>query len=156
MLYFSLFYPHITYDIVAWGSTYSSYLHHIQILQNKTIRAITDVGFKQEFTPIYNQSEILKLKNVHTLALGKFMHQYSKASLPSSLSSLFSLVNNFHSYSTRNCNNFSLSCYSSSRLQSFFIYHGIKTWNCISTKTRQENYNQFKIKFQKALLAQQI
>ena len=46
MLYFSLFYPHITYGIVAWGSTYSSYLHRIQILQNKANRAITDVGFK--------------------------------------------------------------------------------------------------------------
>ena len=117
----------ITYGIVAWGSTYSSYQHRIQILQNKAITAITDVGIKQELTPIYNQLEILKLKNVHTLALDKFMHQYSIASLPSSLSSLFTLVNNFQSYSTRNCNNFSLSCYSSSRLQSFFIYHGIKT-----------------------------
>ena len=86
MLYFSLFYPHITYGIVAWGSTYSSYLDCIQVLQNKAIRAIiTDVGFKQELTPIYSQLEILKLKNVHTLALGKFMHQYSKASLSSSL-----------------------------------------------------------------------
>ena len=138
------------------GITYSSYLHRIQILQNKAIRAIIDVDFKQELTPIYNQLEILKLKNVHTLALGKFMHQYSKASLPSSLSSLFFLVNNFHSYSTRNCNYFSLFCYSSSRLQSSFIYHGIKTWNCILTETRQENYNQIKIKFQKALLALQI
>ena len=85
MLYFSLFYPHITYGIAAWGSTYSSFLHRIQILQNKAIRAITDVGFQQELTPIYSQLEILKLKNVHTLALGKFMQQYLKASLPSSL-----------------------------------------------------------------------
>ena len=93
-----------------------AYLHRIQILQNKAIRAITDVGFKQELTPIYNQSEILKFKNVHTLAMGKFMHQYSKTFLPCSVSSLFSLVNNYHSYSTRNSHNFSLSCYSSSPL----------------------------------------
>ena len=40
MLYYSLIYPHIKYGIVAWGSTYKTYLKRLEVIQNKAIYAI--------------------------------------------------------------------------------------------------------------------
>ena len=40
-IYYALFYPFLTYDIVVWGATYENLLKPVLTAQKKVIRAIT-------------------------------------------------------------------------------------------------------------------
>ena len=121
-------YPHLTHGIIVWGSSFKCDVSKIEVLQNKAIRAIANAKFKQRLLPLYHQLDILPLKQIYALQLGKFMHKSSTSSLPLPISHLFSQVQLRHSYSTRNSCNLSLAYYSSSKLQSSFVYIGVKLW----------------------------
>ena len=54
------------------------------------------------------------------------------------------MVNLCHSYSTRNQFNYSLSCYSSSKLQTPFIFNLIKIWNSIPISIRNLPFKRFR------------
>ena len=140
MLYFSLMYLLLTHGIIAWGSSFKCNVKKIEVLQNKAIRAIASAKFKQRLLPLYHQLDILPLKQIYALQLGKFMHKSSTSSLPLPISHLFSQVQLRHCYSTRNSCNLSLACYSSSKLQSSFVHKGIKLSNAIPPLIRKCNF----------------
>ena len=145
ILYYSLFYPHIKYGIVIWGSTYKSYLKRLEVIQNKAIYAITKTkSYKQKLAPLYHKLEILPIRQLYKIEIAKFMHKLSTSSLPQPLLDQFSMVNLRHSYSTRNQFNYSLSCYSTSKLQTSFIFNAIKIWNSIPISIRNLPFKRFK------------
>ena len=93
MLYFSLMYPHFTHGIIVWGSLFKCDVKKIEVLQNKAIRAIANAKFKQRLLPLYHQLDILPLKQIYALQLGKFMHKFFTSSLPLPISHLFHKCN---------------------------------------------------------------
>ena len=98
-----MFYPHIKYGIVVWGSTYKPYLKKLQVIQNKANYAITKTkSYKQKLAPLYHKLEILPIRQLHKVEIAKFMHKLSTSSLPQPLLDQFSMANLQHSYSTRN------------------------------------------------------
>ena len=64
MLYYPLVHPHLTYDILIWGTTYKSYLNTLQLSQNKAMRAITKQRSSDRITPIYRRLQVLKINDV--------------------------------------------------------------------------------------------
>ena len=140
--YYSLFYPHIKYGIVACSSTYKSYLKKLEVIQNKAIYAITKTkSYKQKLAPLYHKLKILPIGQLYKVKIAKFMHKISTSSLSQTLIDQFSMVNLRHSYSTRNPFNYSLSCYSSSKLQASF--NAIKIWNSIPISIRSLPFKRF-------------
>ena len=145
ILYYSLFYSHIKYGIVTWGSTYKSYLKRLEVIQNKAIYAITKTrSYKQKLAPLYHKLEILPIRQLYKIEIAKFMHKLSTSSLLQPLLDQFSMINLRHSYSTKNQFNYSLSCYSSSKLQTSFIFNANKIWNSIPISTRNLPFKRFK------------
>ena len=155
MLYFSLVCSHLTHGIIAWGSSFKCDVKKFEVLQNKAIRAIANAKFKQRLLPLHHQLDILPLKKICALQLGKFMHKSSTSSLPLPISHLFSQVLR-HSYSTRNFCNLSLACYFSSKLQSSFVYKGIKLWNAIPPLIQKYNFKKFNRELRKLLASKQL
>ena len=47
MLYYSIVYPYILYGIIIWGSTYTSHLNNLQLIQNKAVRAICSLNWRK-------------------------------------------------------------------------------------------------------------
>ena len=43
--------PHILYGIILWGSTFTSHLKKLQLLQNKAVRAICSLNWREHVTP---------------------------------------------------------------------------------------------------------
>ena len=55
-LYFALIHSLLLYGIITWGSTFSTYLHRLQILQNKAVRAVVGAHYYDSAKPIILQT----------------------------------------------------------------------------------------------------
>ena len=82
MLYYSIVYPHILYGIIIWGSTSTSHLNNLQLIQNKAVRAICSLNWREHVTPCFHRLKILKIKDVAKMEIAKFVHQSVNHSLP--------------------------------------------------------------------------
>ena len=75
MSYYSIVYPHILYGIILWGSTYTSHLKKLQLLQNKAVRAICSLNWREHVTPCFNRLSILEVRDVTKMEMAKFVHK---------------------------------------------------------------------------------
>ncbi|CAN7952125.1 unnamed protein product, partial [Ixodes pacificus] len=64
LVYNSLFYSHLNYCNLVWGTTISTNLERIHLLQKKAIRAIADVPFQSHTSDLFKKFRII---NVHPL-----------------------------------------------------------------------------------------
>ena len=113
------------YGIIK-GSTYSSYLTSSQTLQNKATSAIAKLKSKDRVTPIYKQYNLLKTNDIYRFEIAKFMHHFHTKSFPFFLTDYVIIIK--LRFPTAQI---FFSHYSSSRLQRFIKYSGVKLWNCI-------------------------
>ena len=62
-LYYAMVHPCLIYGLVAWGSTFPSYIEKLIILsyQNKTVKLIGGGNYLDRATPYYSKLNILKL-----------------------------------------------------------------------------------------------
>ncbi len=73
-LYYSIFYPHLTYGVLLWGTTSKQNVNQIVVLQKKSIRAIIKSNFNDHTATLFYQHSILKLDDIYNLHLGNFMY----------------------------------------------------------------------------------
>lgn len=64
-IYYTLFYPHLTYCVSLWGSTWPSFLNKLTILQNKFFRCVFHKKKFDSTAEIYQSRNILKLSSIH-------------------------------------------------------------------------------------------
>ena len=88
-LYYSLIYPFLIYGIIIWGNTYSTTLQPLYILQKKAVRIMTFSTFDEHSTPLFRLLEIMKLSDLVTFHIARFMHKFHNNSLPSNFDTFF-------------------------------------------------------------------
>ena len=155
-LYYSMIHPHLLYGISIWGNTSDRSLQQLITLQNKAVKIISGGQWRDHVTPYYEQSKILKLKDLYTYEVAKMMHKHSRKQLPSSFNSYFATVNAKHTRTTRLASsdfNLFLPRYRTKKLQRNFKYQGVKIWNSLSEELKILSFNQFKIKYKQKLLS---
>ena len=145
ILYYALIYPHLTYGITVWGSTFKSYFKPLQVLQNKAMRAIDNLNWKERVTPVYRKYKILKLNDIHKLEIAKFMYKFSKKSLPFTFNNYYKNIKICHDHDTRQSaqKDYFLTLHKTSRLQRSIKFLGIKVWNSIPTSIRNKSFKNF-------------
>lgn len=77
-LYYSLIHSHLTYMLLAWG--YDS--KEIFLKQKAAIRLIHNKHYLSHTDPLFKDSKILKVEDIHTQAQLKFCHKYVNGQLP--------------------------------------------------------------------------
>ena len=138
-LYFSLIYPYLVYCISVWGSTYSSNLNRIFILQKKCIRIISKSSYDAHTEPLFKALRILKFADIYKFQVGKMMFLFRKGLLPSAFCNMFPLRNTFHSYNTRTCEHFHVASYRTN-IRSFAIrFQGPKLFNSFDSSLKNAN-----------------
>ena len=155
-LYYSMIHPHLLYGISIWGNTSDRSLQQLITLQNKAVKIISGGQWRDHVTPYYEQSKILKLKDLYTYEVAKMMHKHSRKQLPSSFNSYFATVNAKHTRTTRLASsefNLFLPRYRTKKLQRNFKYQGVKIWNSLSEELKILSFNQFKVKYKQKLLS---
>ena len=77
-VYYALFYPHILYEILGWGSAAKASIKPIQILQNKVLRIMNKSTWSDRVNNdlLCQKYKVLKINDLYKLELGKFMYLY--------------------------------------------------------------------------------
>lgn len=148
LLYYSLVFPHLLYGILGWGSSNSSILHPLQVLQNKIIRIICFTKRNEHVTnnSLFQKLNILKLKDIYYLEMAKFMYQFEKGELPNLFQSYFVSAKAIHKYNTRNANNknYYIHSINSNTAKKSLPFSGAQIWNSLKLEWKDLSYHKFK------------
>ena len=131
-LYYSFIYPYLTYCNHIWGATYKTRLKRLVILQNKAIRVLAQAGNRTSSDPLYKKLNIMKLENINTYLIGRFMFCVSINKVPQSFGSLFRKNNEFHNYETRSAHHLHLPSVKLDLSKTGIKYRGAIVWNLIA------------------------
>ena len=90
-LYYSLIHSHLLYGIIIWGNTYKTYLKRLTTLQNRAVKTSAGALWRDNTANSNMQLQVLKLNELHTNEIAKFMNKYTSKNLPPQLLLLFYL-----------------------------------------------------------------
>ena len=138
-----------------WASTYSTYLTKLKRLQNKALRIILKTSIRNRISPQYHQFEILKLEELYTYEIAKFMYQFNRNKLPDNFNHYFSYSSNVSHYTTRQSEQpttMFLPCFMTARTQRSIKFIGTKIWSNIPHDVKKLTYSKFKPCYKKILL----
>ena len=156
-IYFALFHPHLLYGLVAWGSTFPTYMSKLESLQNKAVKIIGGGTTRESPTPFYGQLKILKLTDLYKFEIAKLVHDFLHDKLPSSsvFSHLFQKslqISHRFTRSSSNKNKLHIPLYRTNRLQRSIRYQGVPVWNSIPMEIQNLPKHSFKVKLKEYLL----
>ena len=81
--YYAHIFPYLSYNIIIWGSAFTTHLNQLIIQQKRTIRTIANVGFRDHTEPLFKRFKLLKLKDIYNFQLGTYMfHARSRGEYP--------------------------------------------------------------------------
>lgn len=100
-LYYSLVYSHLSYGIILWGSTYATHINKLVTMQKKIVRAISNAEYNEHAHPFFLELNLLKLNDIYTIEMAKFMYKYVNKDLPEPLSNIFVNTHHIHDHNTR-------------------------------------------------------
>ena len=102
---YNLIYPYIAYAILAWGSTYTSFLQKVQVKQNHVARLIffaNTSGKDTESALLFlNLLDMLTIYNIYSLHVLKLAHLWHKGQLLDVFHNNFQYASEVHSYNAR-------------------------------------------------------
>ena len=133
-LYFALIHPLLLYGIITWGSTFSTYLHRLQILQNKAVRAVVGAHYPDSAKPILSNLHKLQIDDLFKFENAIFVFKWNRNNVPISFSNFFKKTRNVSKRITRQSSkssNLYIPRCRSNRLQRSMKYQGVKVWNLI-------------------------
>lgn len=90
ILYCSLVLPYFTYCAEVWGNNCKIALHPLVILQKKVIRIIHIVGYRENANLLFENSKLLKIKDIDDLLTVLIVFRASKDNLLKNIQHLFS------------------------------------------------------------------
>ena len=138
-LYYTLAYPHLSYGIILWGSTYAKYTNKLVVMQKKLVRAIMDVAYNEHTNVHFMKLGLLRFNDIHTLEVAKFMHKYVHKDLPEPLSNIFIYTHSIHSHHTRQSRSMRpLACRLSSSRNSV-LFKGPTVWNSLPSELQNKS-----------------
>ena len=151
ILYYSFIYPFLYYGIVFWGGSAKIHFNRVFKLQKRAVRVITGRGYLDHTAPLFKSHFLLKLSDIYSLEIGKFMYvdQHTR--------NIFNLTlrSSVHNHNTRNINLLSLPYISTSRSGKFLKFMGVKVWNSLPEDFKNSTtIAAFKIKYKTHLLNQ--
>ena len=71
--YYAYIYPYLAYNITIWGCTYPTHLKPLIIQQKRTIRTITNAGYRDHTNPLFKRLKLLKIQDIYHFHLGVYM-----------------------------------------------------------------------------------
>ena len=141
-LYYSLIYPYIIYCNTIWGGTNYRYISPLIILQKRAIRIISGADYLAHTNPLFIQSDILKVIDIHNYLLAIHMFKSYTFNVPP-----------VHDYDTRNRSALRFPFNRLTRGQQAVSISGPRVWNTIPIHIKSAlNLNSFKHLYKEYLI----
>ena len=87
-IYHALFYSHLIYGSLVWQFTTKINISRLSLIQRKCVRIMTFSDYHDHTNPLFVKMKILKVKDVFTLKLMKFVFSWCKKEIPDALINL--------------------------------------------------------------------
>ena len=133
LLYYSNFHSRINYSIILWGST--PFLQRVFVAQKKVLRTIARLGPSEHCRPIFIEMKILTAPSLYIYNCV----MYIKENL-----SKFDRQLDIHCYQTRK-DILRIPLHRLTTTQRSVVYQGIKFYNAIGNKIKEQTSRQFGI-----------
>lgn len=145
-LYYAIIQPHITYGIMSWGSAAPTLISTIQGKQNRVIKIIYNLPWRQETKPIYFSYKFLKINEQYHMDILRFVHRYHNDLLPAAFESYFTPITAVNPYPTRlaSGHNYRLPQVLKNYGLNSPSYVGIKLWAQVDNNAKFLNVDKFK------------
>ena len=145
-LYHSLIYPYFNYCNLIWGGAANTHLEPLILLQKKSIRIISKVGYLDHTEQLFKDHKMLTVPKIYDFNCVKFIFHCYNNNNYSYFRSKLQKNSDFHTYETRSKD---LLRKPSVRLKKFsnsFLTKGVDKWNALpdEIKTAKSLYS-FKI-----------
>ena len=156
-LYHSFVYPYLQYGIIAWGSTYASYIDPIVKLQKKIVRVISSSNWNAPSDPIFKSLKLLPVYKVYILNALLFMYKLYFNVHPNVFGEMFVRNHDIHGYYTRQSNDYHALSWTSELVRRSIRIQGVHYWNKILDKFDcQVTFVTFKYKAKRYLLENEL
>ena len=100
-VYYALVHSHLIYGILPWGRASKSAIRPLCVIVNRIIKAICQShGRYDAVSPPYQKLQILKIPQLYSMELIKFMFPYQHNLLPANFNSYFEKVKIMHTHGT--------------------------------------------------------
>ena len=134
-IYYSLAHSYLMYCNTIWGGTYDTHLQPLFILQKRCLRIIHKTAFRAHTLPLFIESRVLQLKDIHNYSLATFTYKNLD---------LFASNVPSHTYQTRN--NSYVTSFQRLRVSQRSIYFSaINFWRELPPQLKDvENLDRFK------------
>ena len=96
-IYYAIFNSHMIFGCQIWGQTQNIHISKIYNLQNRALRIINFKDFRDDATPLYKETGILKLQSLISMNKCPVVHDYLTNSLHDCFEDYFFTLNSLYS-----------------------------------------------------------
>ena len=130
-IYYSFFYPYITYCNHIWGNANKTSLNRITILQKKIVRIICHEKHRAHTEQLFNKLGVIKFIDLNKYLIARFMFRWYRNETPTIFDNYFDLNRDVHSYSTRQAELLHIPHVRTNMAKLGLRYYGAVIWNKI-------------------------
>jgi hypothetical protein len=139
-IYSSLFLPHISYAITAWGNCSTKDFKRLSILQKKAIRIISKSRYNSHTQPLFKVTKMLTIEDLYRLDCCKILFKVRQNILKPYFINALRPNYAVHTYNTRQTNDIFQQNVTMS-IQSQLLNHKISTaWNKLPISLKSDNF----------------
>jgi hypothetical protein len=143
-LYYAFVYPHIYYGIEIYGNCNRTIIHQLQVAQNNLLRILLHKNRRSSATEMHNQLNLLKVIDVHEVAVLTFVYKQRHNLLPEVFTNYFRIVSERATRSRKNNDLHIEYARTTGRMKAIKI-SGAKMWNLLPPDIKDaQNIYQFK------------
>lgn len=154
-LYNTLILPYFNYGIQFYHNAPNHSLNRLKVSQKKAVRAICRLEYNAHTNEHFKINKILKLDDIYRVSMCSTMYSYIENPEIHPLSSRLVRNSDFHTYNTRNRDEFAVPRYSRASSQACFLYRATTEWNTIPQAIKDSRTtHSFKNQLKKYLLSQ--
>ena len=156
--YFAHAYFHLQYSILAWYNTQNQYLQRLNSLHGKLVRLMTLHGPLQAFyfsaNEMFKNMNLLKIEDIFSLELAKFMHRAHSNNLPSNFETYFTRIEDMHNYNLRSIKNktFYTKSTNTAKYRKWLTNSGVELWKTITPELKNLSYKCFSQKYKQNIV----
>ena len=139
-IYHSLFLPHISYGLTAWGNSVSKEYKRLITLQKKVVRTICQAKYNSHTDPLFKKMNMLKIRDLFNLNCCKLFYKSCEGTLKPYFTNILQPNSLVHSYNTRHANDAHQLNISMHIERQLLNYKVSTSWNELSQNMKNRNY----------------